>query len=69
MDCYLCFPFWQKERQQKNPATDIQSGANRHLYAAEYGITITGRDGAGIAVCLLDHPLISLGVPGFVSGR
>lgn len=69
---WLCLPFkiehpeFNVYRQLgvMNPATDIQPGANRHLYAAEYGVTITGTDGAGIAVCPLDHPLVSLGVPG-----
>lgn len=69
---WLCLPFRIEQPEFNvyrqlgvmNPATDIQSGANRHLYAAEYGVTITGRDGAGMAVCPLDHPLISLGVPG-----
>ena len=69
---WLCLPFridhpeFNVYRQlgTMNPATDILSGANRHLYAAEHGVTITGTDGAGIAVCLLDHPLISLGTPG-----
>lgn len=69
---WLCLPFridrpvFNVYRQLgvMNPATDIQPGANRHLYAAEYGVTIMGEDGAGFAVCPLDHPLVSLGVPG-----
>lgn len=69
---WLCLPFRIDQPEFKvyrqlgvmNPATDILPGANRHLYTAEHGVTITGRDGAGIAVCPLDHPLISLGVPG-----
>ena len=69
---WLCLPFKIKNSEFNvyrqlgvmNPATDIQRGANRHLYAAEHGLTITGPDGAGIAVCPLDHPLVSLGVPG-----
>lgn len=69
---WLCLPFkidqpeFNVYRQLgiMNPETDILPGANRHLYAAEHGVTITGTDGAGIAVCPLDHPLISLGTPG-----
>lgn len=69
---WLCLPFridrpeFNVYRQLgvMNPATDILPGANHHLYTAEHGVTITGTDGAGIAVCPLDHPLISLGVPG-----
>jgi len=47
-----------------NPATDILPGAGRHLYAAGNGVTIFGSDGAGIAICPIDHPLISLDTPG-----
>ncbi len=47
-----------------NPATDILRGANRNMYAVGSGVTLTGSDGAGIALCPIDHPLISLGVPG-----
>src|SRR5260370_17311629 len=47
-----------------DPARDILSGANRHLYAVGLGITITGADGASISLCPLDHPLISLDTPG-----
>ncbi|MGN0229632.1 MAG: hypothetical protein ACI4BH_07470 [Muribaculaceae bacterium] len=47
-----------------NPATDIQKGANRHLYSADYGVKVVGDDGCGFAICPIDHPLISLGEPG-----
>ncbi|MGM9802972.1 MAG: hypothetical protein ACI308_02220 [Muribaculaceae bacterium] len=69
---WLCLPFAINNPQfavyrqlgVMNPATDIQKGANRHLYAAYHGVTITGDDGAGFAVCPVDHPLVSLGEPG-----
>ncbi len=69
---WFCLPFRVKDPEFRvyrqlgvmNPETDILAGANRHLYAAEYGVTITGPDGAGIAVCPVDHPLVSLGEPG-----
>jgi alpha-mannosidase len=47
-----------------DPATDILPGANRHLYAVGPGVALTDADGAGIAVCPLDHPLVSLDTPG-----
>ena len=47
-----------------DPAKDILKGANRHYYSAGMGITITEPDGAGIALCPLDHEMVSLGVPG-----
>ncbi|MGN1264225.1 MAG: hypothetical protein ACI4UL_00230 [Muribaculaceae bacterium] len=69
---WLCLPFGisnpkfnvYRQLGVMNPATDIQDGANRHLYSAEYGVAITGDDGCGFAVCPLDHPLTSLGEPG-----
>ena len=69
---WLCLPFKIHEPQFRvhrqlgvmNPATDILRGANRHLYAVGHGITIADADGSGIAICPLDHPLISLGQPG-----
>ena len=70
---WLCLPFdvqnpeFNVYRQLgvMNPATDIQSGANRHLYAADYGVTITdAHTGGGVAICALDHPMVSLGTPG-----
>lgn len=69
---WFCFPFnienpeFNVYRQLgvMNPATDILPGANHYMYAADNGVTITGSDGAGIALCPLDHPLVSLGTPG-----
>lgn len=69
---WLCLPFkiasprFRVHRQLgvMNPATDILPGANRDLFSVGHGVTITDADGAGIAVCPLDHPLISLDRPG-----
>ncbi|MGM9812355.1 MAG: hypothetical protein ACI30V_05870 [Muribaculaceae bacterium] len=69
---WLCLPFnisnpkFEVYRQLgvMNPATDIQDGANRHLYSADYGVAVTGADGCGFAVCPIDHSLVSLGEPG-----
>lgn len=69
---WMCMPFNVKQPEFNvyrqlgvmNPKTDIIEGANRHLYAAEYGVTITEPDGSGVAVCPIDHPLVSLGTPG-----
>ncbi len=69
---WLCLPLKIKSPQFRvgrnlgvmDPATDIQRGANRDLYAIGTGVTLTGADGAGVAVCPLDHPLISLDRPG-----
>jgi alpha-mannosidase len=69
---WFCFPF--KIEQPvftvgrtlgiMNPLTDIMDGANRDLYAVGQGVCLTGPDGAGITVCPIDHPLISLDRPG-----
>lgn len=69
---WLCLPFkvatpqFRVHRQlgDINPATDILPGANRDLFSVGHGVTITDADGAGIAVCPLDHPLVSLDRPG-----
>ena len=47
-----------------DPATDVLRGANRNMYAVGSGVMITGSNGAGMAICPLDHPLISLHEPG-----
>jgi alpha-mannosidase len=49
---------------EMNPATDILPGANQDMYTVGHGLTIAGDDGAGVAICPLDHPLISLDRPG-----
>lgn len=69
---WICLPFNIEKPQFSvyrtlgvmNPATDILPGANRHLYTANNGVVMTGADGSGIAVCPIDHPLISLDTPG-----
>jgi hypothetical protein len=45
-------------------ARDILRGANRHIYAAGTGVTVRDADGKGMAICPIDHPLISLDTPG-----
>jgi hypothetical protein len=47
-----------------DPATDILPGADRDLFSVGQGVSITDADGFGVAVCPLDHPLISLDRPG-----
>lgn len=68
---WLCFPF--KIQQPTftlgrlgapiDPATDIVSGTNRHLYAVTTGVAITGND-AAVGLCPIDAPLVSLDKPG-----
>ena len=69
---WLCLPFKLDDPQFRvgrtlglmDPARDILTGANRHLYAVGPGLTLTDRAGEGMAICPLDHPLVSLGAPG-----
>jgi hypothetical protein len=69
---WLCLPFRISKPQFRvyralgimNPATDIVPGANRDLFSVGSGVTITEDGGPGIAVCPLDHPLVSLDRPG-----
>ena len=69
---WLCLPFkianpqFRVHRQLgvMNPVTDILPGANRHLYTVGHGVTIADASGAGIAICPIDHPLVSLDSPG-----
>ena len=69
---WLCFPFAIAQPQFKlgrlggpvNPATEIIPGANRHLYAVDAGVTLTGADGNDVSLCPLDSPLVSLDRPG-----
>jgi hypothetical protein len=69
---WLCLPFRIVNPQFRiyrplgvmNPATDIIPGANRHLYSIGHGVTIMDSHGSGVAICPIDHPLISLDSPG-----
>ena len=68
---WLCLPFKISDpsfRVGRNlgfmSPEEILPGANRHLYTTGSGVTISDSDGSGIAVYPLDHPLVSLGVPG-----
>ena len=69
---WLCFPFAVENPRFTvgrlgapiNPLTDIVPGTNRHLMAVASGVALTGADSAGVAVCPLDSPLVSLDRPG-----
>lgn len=69
---WLCLPFRIDQPRFRvhralgvmDPATDILPGANRDLFTVGHGVTLAGADGAGIALCPIDHPLISLDRPG-----
>jgi len=69
---WLCFPFAVAEPRfllgrlggPIDPTKDIVAGANRHYFCLNTGLSITGRDGAGIGLCPIDSPCVSLDEPG-----
>lgn len=69
---WFCFPFKLTQPTFSvgrtlgvmDPLSDIMYGANRDLYAVGAGVSMTDIDGAGVTVCPIDHPLVSLDRPG-----
>jgi hypothetical protein len=69
---WLCFPFAVEEPSFRlgrlgapvDPARDLVAGSNRHYFCLHSGLTIAAADGAGVGVCPLDSPCVSLGEPG-----
>jgi alpha-mannosidase len=69
---WLCFPFAAEQPHftlgrlgaPVDPVNDIVPGTNRYLGAVSSGVAITGANQAGIALCPLDSPLVSLDQPG-----
>lgn len=47
-----------------NPAKEVAKNSNFEVFCLNTAMTVTGPDGAGMAVCPLDSPLVSLGRPG-----
>jgi hypothetical protein len=43
-----------------DPVQDVQRGTNRTMFALTTGLTVTGPDGKGAAICPIDSPLVSL---------
>jgi alpha-mannosidase len=47
-----------------DPAHDIITGANRHLFGINTGVSLTDSGGRGVGFCPIDYPLVSLDTPG-----
>jgi hypothetical protein len=47
-----------------DPTRDIIAGSNHYIWTLNSGLTITDPQGHGAGLCPLDHPLVSLDVPG-----
>ncbi len=69
---WLCFPFAVAQPRfllgrlggPIDPTREIIAGANKHYFCLSTGLTITGRNGAGIGLCPIDSPCVSLDEPG-----
>jgi hypothetical protein len=69
---WLCLPLKVTAPQYRlgrlgsiiDPTRDIVSGANRHLFGINTGVSITDEAGSGVGFCPMDHPLVSLDTPG-----
>ena len=69
---WLCFPLAVAKPQfllgrlggPIDPAKDIAIGADRDYFCLSTGLTVTGKDGAGVGLCPIDSPCVSLGQPG-----
>jgi hypothetical protein len=69
---WLCFPFAIMQPEFKlgrlggamDPAKDVVPGANRHYFCLNTGLGISGAEKAGMGLCPLDSPCVSLGEPG-----
>ena len=47
-----------------DPARDIVTGANRHMFGINTGLSLTDDGGRGVGFCPIDYPLVSLDTPG-----
>jgi len=69
---WLCLPFKMDAPHFRlgrpgsilDPATDIVTNSNHDLFTLNTGLTLTDPQGRGVAVCPLDHPMVSLERPG-----
>jgi len=69
---WLCLPLAVTDPQFRlgrvgcitDPAHDLIGGTNRHIFGLNTGLTITDARGVGVGICPIDHPLVSLDVPG-----
>ena len=69
---WLCLPFKMDAPHFRlgrpgsilDPATDIVTNANHDLFTLNTGLAMTDPQGCGVAICPLDHPLVSLERPG-----
>ena len=51
-------------KRRIDPARDIVTGANRHLFGLNTGVSMTDARGRGVGLCPMDYPLVSLDTSG-----
>lgn len=69
---WLCFPLNLPEPRFRlgrlggivDPAKDNVRGANHDVFCLNSGMAVFGQDSAGIGICPMDSPIVSLGRPG-----
>jgi len=69
---WLCLPLNVTAPQSRlgrlgsiiDPARDIVTGANRHMFGINTGVSLTDDAGRGAGFCAIDYPLVSLDTPG-----
>jgi hypothetical protein len=69
---WLCLPLNVNAPQYRlgrlgsiiDPAQDIITGANRHMFGINTGVSLTDKSGRGVGFCPMDYPLVSLDTPG-----
>jgi len=69
---WLCFPLNVPDPRFRlgrlggivDPAKDTVRGANHDVFCLTSGMAVLGRDGAGVGLCPMDSPIVSLGRPG-----
>ncbi|WP_029278514.1 hypothetical protein [Pedobacter borealis] len=69
---WFCFPFKVNSPKftvgrslgMMDPSKDIIEGSDKDIYAVGTGVTMTDKDGSGIAFSPFDHSLVSLDRPG-----
>ena len=69
---WLCLPLLQKKPTFQlgrlgslvNPATDARRSSNFEVFCLTSGMSVSGPEGAGVGLCPVDSPLVSIGSPG-----
>jgi hypothetical protein len=47
-----------------DPSRDLVRSSNHEVFCVDTGVLVLGRDGAGLGLCPIEAPLVSVGAPG-----